>query len=194
MTDDDPRPPRALAARDAHLEETPQGGAYVYQGALLHVRRDVVRLPNAGSAVREYIVHPGAVLIVPVLPDGALVVERQYRYPMNRAFVEFPAGKLDAGESPLATAQRELREETGYTAQRWTRLGVVHPVISYSTEQIELYVAHDLTHVGRTLDDGEFLDVGTMTLDAMLALLDEGGITDAKTVAALLLYARTLGR
>jgi len=194
VTDDDPRPPRALAARDAHLEETPRGGAYVYQGALLHVRRDVVRLPNAGSAVREYIVHPGAVLIVPVLPDGALVVERQYRYPMNRAFVEFPAGKLDAGESPLATAQRELREETGYTAQRWTRLGVVHPVISYSTEQIELYVAHDLTHVGRTLDDGEFLDVGTMTLDAMLALLDEGGITDAKTVAALLLYARTLGR
>ena len=194
MTDDDPRPPRALAAQDAHLEETPQDGAYVYDGALLHVRRDIVRLPNANSAVREYIVHPGAVLIVPVLPDGALVVERQYRYPMNRAFVEFPAGKLDAGESPVATAQRELREETGYTAQRWTRLGVVHPVISYSTEQIELYVAHDLTHVGRTLDDGEFLDVATMTLDAMLTLLDEGGITDAKTVAALLLYARTLTR
>jgi len=194
VIDDDPRPPRALAPQDAHLEETPQGGAYVYDGALLHVRRDTVRLPDAKSAVREYIVHPGAVLIVPVLPDGALVVERQYRYPMNRAFVEFPAGKLDVGESALATAQRELREETGYTAQRWMRLGVVHPVISYSTEQIELYVAQDLTHVGRTLDDGEFLDVETMTLDALLALLDRGELTDAKTVAALLLYARTLAR
>ena len=194
MTHEDPRPPRALAPQDAHLEETPQDGAFVYDGALLHVRRDTVQLPDATTAVREYIVHPGAVLIVPVLPDGALVVERQYRYPMNRAFVEFPAGKLDAGESPLATAQRELREETGYAAGRWTRLGCVHPVISYSTEQIELYVAHELTHVGRTLDDGEFLDVATMTLDAMLDLLDRGGITDAKTVAALLMYARTLAR
>ena len=191
---DDPRPPRALAAGDAHLEESPQDGAWVYDGALLHVRRDTVVLPDAKTAVREYIVHPGAVLVVPVLPDGALVVERQYRYPLNRAFVEFPAGKLDAGESPLATAQRELREEAGYTAGRFTYLGVIHPVISYSTEQIELYVAEDLTHVGRALDDGEFLDVVTMSVDTMLAALDRGEITDAKTVAALLLYARTLAR
>ena len=190
MTGDDPRPPRALAAQDAHLEETPQDGAWVYEGALLQVRRDSVRLPDAKRAVREYVVHPGAVLIVPVLPDGALVVEHQYRYPMNRAFIEFPAGKLDAGEAPLATAKRELLEETGYAAARFTYLGVIHPVISYSTEQIEMYIAHELTHIGRTLDDGEFLDVATMTVDAMLAALDRGEITDAKTVAALLLYVR----
>jgi ADP-ribose diphosphatase len=186
----DPRPARDDAASDAHLEETRRSGERVYDGALLHVRRDTVTLPDGGTAIREYIVHPGAVLIVPVLPDGMLVVERQHRYPLNRVFVEFPAGKLDPGETPLATAQRELREEAGYTASRWTRFGMIHPVVSYSTEAIELYVAEGLTHVGRALDDGEFLDVVTMSADDMLAALDRGEITDAKTVAALLLYMR----
>jgi len=187
---DDPRPPRQTAASDAHLEETRRSGERVYDGALLHVRRDTVTLPDGGTAIREYIVHPGAVLIVPVLPDGTLVVERQHRYPLNRVFVEFPAGKLDPGETPLATAQRELREEAGYTASEWTRLGMIHPVVSYSTEAIELYVAEGLTHVGRALDDGEFLDVVAMSAEALLAALDRGEITDAKTVAALLMYAR----
>ncbi|MET0440664.1 MAG: NUDIX hydrolase, partial [Casimicrobiaceae bacterium] len=105
---DDPRPPRKTSANDAHLEETRQSGARVYLGALLDVRRDPVTLPDGGTAIREYSVHPGAVLIVPVLADGRLVVERQHRYPLNRVFVEFPAGKVDPGETPLATAQREL--------------------------------------------------------------------------------------
>jgi ADP-ribose diphosphatase len=190
--DDDPRPPRALAPQDAHLEETPQGGAYVYEGALLRVRRDMVRLPNAGSAVREYIVHPGAVLIVPVLADGRLVVERQYRYPLRRVFIEFPAGKLDPGESVLATGARELQEEAGYTARTWTRLGVIHPLLSYSTEFIEMYLAEGLEHVGAKLDDGEFLEVGAMSVAEMLAAVDRGEVTDAKTVTALLLYARRI--
>ena len=191
---DDPRPPRATVAADAHLEETPLAGEWVYDGALLHVRRDTVRLPDGGTATREYVVHAGAVLILPVLSDGRLVVERQHRYPLNRVFLEFPAGKLDPGEAPLATAQRELLEETGYTAARWWRLGVIHPIVSYSTEAIEFYVAEDLTHVGRRLDDGEFLDVLTMSGDAMLAALDRGDITDAKTVAALLMYLRRTER
>jgi ADP-ribose diphosphatase len=187
---DDARPPRAVAAADRHLEETRIDGESVYDGALLHVRRDTVRLPDGGSATREYIVHPGAVLIVPVQADGHLVVERQFRYPLNRVLIEFPAGKLDPGEAPLATAQRELLEEAGYTALRWNGLGRIHPVVSYSTEAIELFVAEDLQNRGRRLDHGEFLDIVAMAPDALLAALDRGEITDAKTVAALLLYLR----
>jgi ADP-ribose pyrophosphatase len=187
---DDPRPPRQIADAERHLEETPQAGEWVYDGALLHVRRDIVRLPDGGSATREYVVHAGAVLIVPVQDDGTFIVERQHRYPMNRVFTEFPAGKLDPGETPLATAQRELREEAGYAAARWTRLGVIHPVVSYSTEAIEFYVAEGLSHVGRALDDGEFLDIAIMSADAMLTAIDGGEITDAKTIAALFMYLR----
>jgi len=154
----DPRPAYEGDAGDA-LVETRLSGAQVYSGALLDVRRDRVRLPDGGEAVREYVVHPGAVLMVPVQDDGRLIAVRQFRYPQNRAFIEFPAGKLDAGETALATAQRELVEEAGYRAVHWTRLGVIHPVISYSTEAIEIYVARALTHVGAKLDPGEFLDV-----------------------------------
>jgi ADP-ribose pyrophosphatase len=189
----DPRPLRVVDSSDEHLEETRVEGARVYDGALLDVRRDVVRLPDDTTTIREYIVHPGAVLVIPVLADGRFVVERQFRYPLHRVFLEFPAGKLDAGESPLATAQRELKEETGYIAERWTRLGLIHPTVSYSTEAIEIFIADDLTHVGRKLDDGEFLDVTEMTGAALFAALDAGELTDAKTVAALLMYSRKRG-
>jgi ADP-ribose pyrophosphatase len=189
MTEDE-RPSRAADTADRHLEETRIDGARVYDGALLHVRRDTVRLPDGGTATREYVVHPGAVLIVPVHADGRLVVERQFRYPLNRVLVEFPAGKLDHGEAPLAAAQRELLEEAGFVAERWTHLGRIYPVVSYSSEAIELFVAEDLRHAGRQLDHGEFLDLDTMTVDAMQAALDRGEITDAKTVAALFIYLR----
>ena len=175
---------------DAHLTETKVSSESVFDGKLLHVRRDIVRLPDGSPATREYVVHPGAVLIVPVLPDGRLVVERQYRYPVGKVFIEFPAGKLDPGESEIATAQRELAEETGYVATTWTPLGRIHSVVGYSDEAIDFFVAEGLTHVGAKLDDGEFLEIATMSLEAMLAALDRGEITDAKTVAALLLYAR----
>ena len=174
----------------AHLVETKVDGEAVFDGKLLHVRRDTVRLPDGTLATREYIVHPGAVLIVPVLSDGRLVIVRQFRYPLDRILIEFPAGKLDPGEAPLATAQRELREEAGYVAASWQPLGRVHSVVSYSTEEIELLVATDLTHVGAELDAGEFLEVGTMSVEEMLVAVDHDEITDAKTVAALLLYVR----
>ena len=178
------------ARDDSHLIETRVSSESVFDGKLLHVRRDTVRLPDGTVATREHIVHPGAVLIVPVLPDGRLVVERQYRYPLDRVFVEFPAGKIDPGEAELATAQRELTEEAGYTARAWTKLATIHTLISYTNEKIDIFLAEGLAHVGAKPDDGEFLEIVTLGLDEMLAALDRGEITDAKTVAALLLYAR----
>jgi ADP-ribose pyrophosphatase len=178
---------------DAHLVETKVSSESVFEGKMLHVRRDTVRLPDGTLATREHIVHPGAVLVVPVLADNRLVVERQYRYPLGRVFIEFPAGKLDPGESALATAQRELREEAGYEAARWAPLGTIHTIVSYTNEQIDLFVAEELVHVGAKLDDGEFLEVVTMSMDEILAALDRGEVTDAKTVAALLLFARRRG-
>ena len=178
---------------NANLVETKVTSEAVFDGELLHVRRDTVRLPDGTLATREHIVHPGAVLIVPVLPDGRLIVERQYRYPLGRVFIEFPAGKLDPGESALATAQRELREEAGYEASHWAPLGTIHTIVSYTNEQIDLFVAQGLKHVGAKLDQGEFLEIDTIGLEEMLAALDRGEITDAKTVTALLLHARRQG-
>jgi len=166
----------------------------VFDGALLHVRRDRVRLPDGAEATREYVVHPGAVLMVPILADGRLVLERQFRYPVGRVMLEFPAGKIDPCETPLATAQRELREETGYTAGTWEHLGTVHPEIGYSTEVIEMYVATNLAHVGAQLDDGEFLDVVLMPEDELLAAFDAGLVTDGKTIAALFAWHRRRAR
>jgi ADP-ribose pyrophosphatase len=166
----------------------------VFDGALLHVRRDRVRLPNGAEATREYVVHPGAVLMLPILADGRLVLERQFRYPVGRVMLEFPAGKIDPCETPLATAQRELREETGYAAGAWEHLGTVHPEIGYSTEVIEMYIATDLAHVGAELDDGEFLDVVLMSEDELLAAFDAGRVTDGKTVAALFAWHRRRAR
>lgn len=187
--DDSPRPP-AAPGDDAHLIERCIETERVFTGLLLDVRRDRVRLPDGDEATREYIVHPGAVLIVPVLDDGRLVVERQFRYPNQQVFIEFPAGKRDAGESPLQTAQRELEEEAGYAASRWTHLGRIHSIVSYSTEAIEIYLAQRLVHVGAALDRGEFLDIVPMTYDALLAAADAGDITDAKTIAALFHLSR----
>ena len=186
---EDARPRAGLPAHDT-LHETRIDGIQVYGGALLDVRRDRVRLPDGAESVREYIVHPGAVLVVPVLDDGRLLIERQFRYPLQRVFIEFPAGKIDPGESPEVTAHREMIEETGYSVARLVPLATLHPVISYSTEAIRCYVGEGLAHVGARLDHGEFLEVQPMSVDELLAALDRGDITDAKTVAALLLYAR----
>lgn len=171
---------------DADLIETELSSEAVFDGALLKVRRDQVRRPDGGTAVREWIAHPGAVVVIAQLDNGKLLFERQFRYPLRRVFVELPAGKIDANEHPLDTARRELREETGYKARAWRHVGTMHPCIGYSDERIEIFFAHGLSFVGTGLDDEEFLEVLEMSLpDAILAIRD-GEITDAKTISALL--------
>ena len=153
---------------------------------MLHVAQDDIRLPDGSAATREFVMHPGAVMVVPLLDDGRLVLERQYRYPMGRVMVEFPAGKLDAGEPSLLCAQRELREETGYTAAEWAFAGTIHPVISYSTEHIDVWFARRLTAGPRHLDAGEFLDVFSASADELLQWCLDGVVTDAKTLSGVL--------
>lgn len=171
---------------DAQLIETRISSEVILTGNFLNARRDVVRLPDGTQATREYIIHPGAVMVIAQLDDGRLVMERQYRYPVERVMIEFPAGKLDADESSLACAQRELLEETGYTARQWARAGVLHPVIGYSNEFIDVWFARGLTLGERNLDVGEFLDVFTATSAELLAWSFEGQLTDAKTLTGLL--------
>ena len=171
---------------DAHLTETRLASKELLRGHFLHAMRDTVRLPDGKEATREYVIHPGAVMVVAELPDGRLVLERQFRYPVQSVLVEFPAGKLDPGEDSLACAKRELLEETGYTARQWARAGVLHSVISYSTEFIDIWFARELTAGQRQLDAGEFLDVFSASTDELLQWCRDGRITDAKTLTGVL--------
>lgn len=169
-----------------HLREEMLDSEAMFSGRLLEVRRDRVRLPDGSESIREYVMHPGAVVIVAELDNGELLFERQFRYPLRRAFLELPAGKIDRGEDILATARRELLEETGHVADDWRYLGVMHPCIGYSDERIEIFLARGVRRVsGQQLDAGEFLDVLTLTLEAALDAVDAGEITDAKTITAL---------
>ena len=174
---------------DAHLIEHLVSQEDLLHGHFLHAYRDTVRLPNQSLATREYVVHPGAVMVIPLLDTPAglqVVLERQYRYPVGQVMTEFPAGKLDPGEDPWLCAQRELQEETGYTARLWARAGVLHPVIAYSTEVIEIWFAKDLTLGERQLDSEEFLDVFTATPQQLMAWCRDGQVTDAKTLTGAL--------
>ena len=175
----------------ADLTEATLDSTRVYEGRLLKINKDRVRLPDGAESTREYTVHPGAVAIIALLPDGKLVLERQFRYPLRRTFIELPAGKIDPGEDPLATAQRELKEETGYTANLWRHVTTIHPVISYSDERIEIYLAQELTLAGRKLDPGEFLEVFTATPAEALTWVREGKITDVKTTIGLFWLDKT---
>ncbi len=171
--------------KPADLTEHETASETVFQGKLLRVKRDAVRLPDGKAATREYVEHDGAVMIIPLLDSGELLMERQYRYVLRRHCLELPAGKIDPGEEPLGTARRELLEETGYVAREWTYLATIHPTVAYSTERILVYLARGLEHRGSNPDDGEFLEVLTLPLPALLELVRSGEITDVKTVIGL---------
>ncbi|GLU35318.1 NUDIX hydrolase [Trinickia caryophylli] len=167
---------------DASLTETRVDSRTLHEGSFLVVKRDTVRLPDGKEATREYVQHPGAVMVIPMFDDGRVLLERQYRYPIGRVMIEYPAGKLDPDEGALACAQRELQEETGYTARDFLFLTRIHPIISYSTEFIDLYLARGLTAGERKLDDGEFLDTFVADLPQVLEWVRTGAISDVKTI------------
>lgn len=154
-------------------------------GGMLNVKRDQVRLPNGHMSQREYVTHPGAVVIVPILPNGNVILERQFRYPLHQVFIELPAGKIDAGEDILITGQRELLEETGYSANNWIKLGHQHPCIGYSNEVIHMYMARNLSAGPHQRDADESLEVFEMPFETSLSMIQTGEITDGKTIVAL---------
>ena len=169
-----------------HLHEEQLDSTPIFKGKLLDVRRDRVKLPDGNECSREYIVHPGAVVIVAIQENGELLFERQHRYPLRRAILELPAGKIDPGEDIHNTAVRELLEETGHSATEWRYLGVMHPCVGYSDERIEIFLARGLRRESaQQLDHGEFLDVLSLSLGDAIEAVRKGEITDAKTITAL---------
>ena len=181
-----------MTQKDQHLIEVCISSELVLDGGMMRVKRDQVRLPSGNQGQREFILHPGAVLIIPLLQNGNLLLERQFRYPLNRVFVELPAGKIDAGEDILSTGQRELLEETGYTAQEWIYLGHQHPCIGYSDEVIYMFLAKGLEEGDAHCDEDEALELFEASLDDCLQMVATQQITDAKTILALMYVEKYL--
>ena len=178
----------------ARLAEKQASSEDIFDGVILHVKRDTVTLSNGNAAVREVIRHIGAVCVIPVTEDNRVIMERQYRYPIDRVILEIPAGKLDSpDENRLSAIKRELREETGYTADEWTEIGDFHAAPAYSDEYITMYLARGLHKGDQNLDEDEFLDVYAIPLSDLVKDVMEGRISDAKTQVAILKAARILG-
>lgn len=180
----------AKPAAHGDFTETTVSSRLAYDGGLLKVKRDEVRCPDGHIAWREYVLHPGAVMVLAFVDERTVLLERQFRYPKGRHFIELPAGKLEPGEAPLVTARRELIEECGYEASEWSSVATLDPCIGYSNEVIHLYAARGLRHVGAKLDVGEHLETFEATIDQAVEWIREGHITDTKTVFGLLWWDR----
>lgn len=176
---------KRLKVMDIDLTEYCISSETIVSGGMLNVKRDQVRLPNGHTSQREYVTHPGAVVIVPILPNGNIVLERQFRYPLHQVFIELPAGKIDAGEDVLVTGQRELLEETGYRASDWIKIGHQHPCIGYSNEVIHMYLARDLNAGVHQRDADESMEVFELSFAKCIQMIQTGEITDGKTIVAL---------
>jgi ADP-ribose pyrophosphatase len=164
----------------------------IRSGGMLTLKVDQVSLPSGRIGQREYVVHPGASVVVALLPNGHVLLEKQFRYPLHQVFIELPAGKIDASEAPLLTAQRELLEETGYSAKEWVALGSQHPCIGYSDEVIHMYLALDLTAGQHMRDEDEALELFDLSFADCLALIKSGQISDGKTMLALFMAEQYL--
>ena len=181
-------------SNDIDLTEHLISSEIIATGGMLTVRRDQVRLPNGNNSQREYVIHPGAVVVVALLPNNHVILEKQFRYPMRKVFIELPAGKIDSGESTLLTGQRELLEETGYSAKQWIYLGHQHPCIGYSTEVIHMYLALDLDASAPKRDEDEHLEVFEASIEDCMRMIDEEKITDGKTIIALFFVNKYLAK
>jgi ADP-ribose pyrophosphatase len=180
-----PRDTPSDKASTTTLTETELASETVFKGRLMHVKCDRVRLPDGRESTREYIVHPGAVVVIPVFDNGDLLLERQYRYPLRRDFIELPAGKIDPGEDDLSCARRELEEETGYTASEWGEVTTIYPCIGYSDERLAFYLARGLTEGKHGRDPDEFLEILRVPFGEAMDWLRNGKICETKTVIGL---------
>ncbi len=176
------------------LKETRLSTEKIFKGTFLDVRRDKVSLPNGKTSSREWINHPGAACVIPVLPDGKIALIRQYRYPVQAEMIELPAGKLDVGETPEVCARRELEEEIGYSAGKLTFVCNIHPAIGFASEKMWIYLAEDLTKTIENTDHDEFLELMPTNLDEAVQMVWEGTITDVKTIIGILWSERLLDR
>ncbi|MEO8187442.1 MAG: NUDIX hydrolase [Burkholderiaceae bacterium] len=177
---------------DDSLTEQTLESRVAFEGAFLRLYVDRVRSADGHVGTREYVRHPGAVMIVPLFSDGRVVLERQFRYPLKRTAIEFPAGKIDVGERPIQCARRELLEETGYRAGKWSYLGGLHNAIAYSDEKIEMFLAEELVHEGASLDAGETMQVFTEPWQRLLQWVREGTVTDVKTMVGVMWLEKVL--
>ncbi len=176
------------------LKETQLSTEKIYKGILLDVRRDKVSLPNGKTSTREWIKHPGAACMIPVLPDGKIALIKQYRYPVQTEMIELPAGKLDSGEAPEVCARRELEEEIGYSAGKLTFVCNIHPAVGFASEKMWIYLAEDLTKTIENTDPDEFVELMPTILEDALNMVWKGIITDVKTIIGILWAERLLNR